>query len=82
MKSSFILEKNDLADGPRAGTLTLPCGIVPTPVFMPVGTQATVKGTLPRDLNEVVKCPIILGNTYHLNLRRGVDIVRKAGGPE
>ena len=80
MKSSFILEKNDLAGGPRAGMLTLPSGIVPTPVFMPVGTQATVKGTLPQDLHKVVKCPIILGNTYHLNLRPGVDIVRKAGG--
>lgn len=79
MKSSFILEKNDVAGGPRAGTLTLPSGIVPTPVFMPVGTQATVKGTLPQDLHKVVKCPIILGNTYHLNLRPGVDIVRKAG---
>ena len=60
--------------------LSLPNGDVPTPVFMPVGTQATVKGTLPRDLREVVKCPIILGNTYHLNLRPGVGIVRKAGG--
>ena len=80
MKSSFILEKNDEVGGPRAGMLTLPSGIVPTPVFMPVGTQATVKGTLPQDLHKVVKCPIILGNTYHLNLRPGVDIVRKAGG--
>ena len=80
MKSSFILEKNDVVGGPRAGMLTLPSGIVPTPVFMPVGTQATVKGTLPQDLHKVVKCPIILGNTYHLNLRPGVDIVRKAGG--
>ena len=80
MKSSFILEKNDEVGGPRAGMLTLPSGIVPTPVFMPVGTQATVKGTLPQDLHKVVKCSIILGNTYHLNLRPGVDIVRKAGG--
>ena len=80
MKSSFILEKNDVVGGPRAGMLTLPSGIVPTPVFMPVGTQATVKGTLPQDLHKVVKCPIILGNTYHLSLRPGVDIVRKAGG--
>ena len=80
MKSSFILEKNDVVGGPRAGMLTLPSGIVPTPVFMPVGTQATVKGTLPQDLHKVVKCPIILGNTYHLNLRPGVDIVRRAGG--
>jgi len=47
---------------------------------MPVGTQATVKGTLPRDMKEVVRAPIILGNTYHLNLRPGVDVVRQAGG--
>jgi len=64
----------------RAGLLNLPRGEVPTPVFMPVGTQATVKGILPRDIREVVQAPIILGNTYHLNLRPGVDVVRKAGG--
>ena len=80
MKSSFTLEKSNEQGNPRAGILTLPNGEVPTPVFMPVGTQATVKGTLPCDLHDVVKCPIILGNTYHLNLRPGVDIVRKAGG--
>ena len=68
MNSSFSLEKRNGQGSPRAGTLSLPNGEVPTPVFMPVGTQATVKGTLPGDLHEVVKCPIILGNTYHLNL--------------
>ena len=47
---------------------------------MPVGTQATVKGTLPRDLKDVVRAPIILGNTYHLNLRPGVEVVRQSGG--
>ena len=66
--------------GPRTGLLSLPNGHVPTPVFMPVGTQATVKGTLPRDIKNVVRAPIILGNTYHLNLRPGVDVVRRAGG--
>ena len=80
MNSSFTLEKGIGEGIPRAGILSLPKGKVPTPVFMPVGTQATVKGTLPRDLHEVVKCPIILGNTYHLNLRPGVEIVRQAGG--
>ena len=80
MNSSFTLEKGIGEGIPRAGILSLPNGKVPTPVFMPVGTQATVKGTLPRDLHEVVKCPIILGNTYHLNLRPGVEIVRQAGG--
>jgi queuine tRNA-ribosyltransferase len=67
-------------NGPRAGKLTLPGGDVLTPVFMPVGTQATVKGVMPGDLREVVKAPIILGNTYHLNLRPGVEVIRKAGG--
>ena len=80
MNSSFSLEKRNGQGSPRAGTLSLPNGEVPTPVFMPVGTQATVKGTLPGDLHEVVKCPIILGNTYHLNLRPGVEVVRQAGG--
>ena len=47
---------------------------------MPVGTQATVKGILPRDLLEEVRCPIILGNTYHLNLRPGVGVIAQAGG--
>ena len=69
-----------LESGARAGTLSLPRGKVPTPVFMPVGTQATVKGVLPKDLHETVQCPIILGNTYHLNLRPGVDVIAKAGG--
>ena len=79
--SSFSLESISSSKvGPRAGLLSLPKGNVPTPVFMPVGTQATVKGTLPRDMKEVVRAPIILGNTYHLNLRPGVDVVRQAGG--
>jgi len=62
------------------GKMILPGGEVPTPVFMPVGTQATVKGLLPVDLTEVVRAPIILGNTYHLNLRPGVEIIRDGGG--
>ena len=79
--SNFSLESISSSKvGPRAGLLSLPKGHVPTPVFMPVGTQATVKGTLPSDLREVVRASIILGNTYHLNLRPGVDVVRQAGG--
>ena len=81
IKSVFSSETPGLPpSGPRAGCLSLPRGKVPTPVFMPVGTQATVKGTLPRDLQDVVRAPIILGNTYHLSLRPGVDVVRQAGG--
>ena len=79
--SNFHIESDCLGQtGPRAGTLELPRGTVRTPVFMPVGTQATVKGTLPWDLKKVVRAPIILGNTYHLNLRPGVEVVRQAGG--
>jgi queuine tRNA-ribosyltransferase len=79
--SNFSLESGSSSKvGPRAAFLSLPNGDVPTPVFMPVGTQATVKGTLPRDIKEVVCAPIILGNTYHLNLRPGVEVVKQAGG--
>ena len=80
MKSSFTIQKTGKDNSSRAGSLSLPLGIVHTPVFMPVGTQATVKSTLTRDLHQIVKCPIILGNTYHLNLRPGVKIIRDAGG--
>ena len=66
--------------GQRIGKMILPSGEVPTPVFMPVGTQATVKGLLPVDLSKVVRAPIILGNTYHLNLRPGVEVIKDAGG--
>ena len=80
-RPGFSLSSNTFSNGKaRAGQLNLPRGKVPTPVFMPVGTQATVKGVLPGDIKKVVKAPIILGNTYHLNLRPGVQVVRQAGG--
>lgn len=63
----------------RAGTLRTPHGPVSTPAFMPVGTRATVKGVLPRDLREVGS-QMILANTYHLHLRPGEDVVRELGG--
>ena len=69
-----------MGNGPRVGKMILPGGEVPTPVFMPVGTQATVKGLLPADLVEVVRSPIILGNTYHLSLRPGVETIKSGGG--
>jgi len=75
--SNFMIRQSN---GPRTGNLSLPGGEVATPVFMPVGTQATVKGVMPRDLRDVVRAPIILGNTYHLNLRPGVEVIRQAGG--
>ncbi|MCL6581055.1 MAG: tRNA guanosine(34) transglycosylase Tgt, partial [Firmicutes bacterium] len=76
----FILEAG--GDGPcrpRAGILETAHGPVLTPVFMPVGTQGSVKGVSPRDLREL-GAQIILANTYHLHLRPGEDLVREAGG--
>ncbi len=64
----------------RAGILHTDHGDIPTPVFMPVGTQATVKGLTQRDLWEDLKAPIILGNTYHLFLRPGHELIRQLGG--
>src|SRR5438094_5214745 len=63
----------------RRGQLTTAHGTVETPVFMPVGTQATVKG-VPQDVLEELGVEILLGNTYHLMLRPGVEQIRKLGG--
>jgi queuine tRNA-ribosyltransferase len=63
----------------RRGRLTTPHGVVETPVFMPVGTQGTVKAMTPRDLEDV-GASIILGNTYHLHLRPGDDLIARRGG--
>ena len=79
-KTSFFIEKNDGKSDARAGLLQLPRGEIPTPVFMPVGTQGTVKGVMPRDLRESIKARIVLGNTYHLRLRPGSEIMRARGG--
>ena len=76
---SFELIKTDPETGARAGILHTPHGDIETPVYMPVGTQATVKGVFPRDLKEAGS-QIILANTYHLYMRPGDDIVKKAGG--
>jgi queuine tRNA-ribosyltransferase len=64
----------------RAGILHTAHGDIPTPVFMPVGTQATVKGLSQRDLWDELQAPIILGNTYHLFLRPGHELIRGLGG--
>ena len=63
----------------RRGRLTLEHGVVETPMFMPVGTYGTVKGMLPRDIEEI-KSQVILGNTFHLYLRPGLDVIREHGG--
>jgi queuine tRNA-ribosyltransferase len=69
------------ADGDaRAGVIHTPHGTFETPAFVPVGTKGTVKGVLPRDLKDVVGAEVVLGNTYHLFLQPGEDIVAKAGG--
>jgi queuine tRNA-ribosyltransferase len=76
----FKLEHTDSATNARAGVISTPHGEIKTPIFMPVGTQATVKGVLVPDLKDSVKAQIILGNTYHLYLRPGTEIIEKAGG--
>src|SRR3954464_13136271 len=75
----FELLKTDALTKARLGRLTTAHGVIETPVFMPVGTQASVKALDPRELNEM-GTQIILGNTYHLNIRPGMDIIRAAGG--
>ena len=75
----FELIKECSQTGARLGRIHTPHGVIDTPVFMPVGTQATVKAVLPRDLKEI-GASIILSNTYHLYLRPGFDIVKEAGG--
>lgn len=64
----------------RAGEITTDHGKIETPIFMPVGTAGSVKGIHTRDIKEDIKAQIILGNTYHLYLRPGIDIIEKAGG--
>jgi queuine tRNA-ribosyltransferase len=75
----FDVLASDSTTAARAGRLRLAHGVVETPVFMPVGTQASVKSVHPDEL-DAIGAPIILGNTYHLNLRPGVDVIRHFGG--
>ncbi len=76
---SYEVQHIDKYTGARAGVFHTPHGDILTPVYMPVGTQATVKGMYPRDLKEAGS-QIILSNTYHLYLRPGDELVKKAGG--
>ena len=78
-KFYFEQLKQDAKTGARAGILHTPHGDILTPTYMPVGTQATVKGVTPRDLKEA-HSQIILANTYHLYMRPGDDLVKEAGG--
>lgn len=76
----FELIAQDKHTGARAGVLHTAHGSIETPIFMPVGTVGTVKGILKEQLEQDIKAQIILGNTYHLYLRPGTDIIEKAGG--
>ena len=77
---TFEIQHNDSQSYARAGVITTAHGQVTTPIFMPVGTCGSVKGVHFSELREQVKAQIILGNTYHLYLRPGLDILRQAGG--
>jgi queuine tRNA-ribosyltransferase len=76
----FQLQYTDKSSNARTGLITTGHGTVETPIFMPVGTQGTVKAVHFNELKEDVKAEIILGNTYHLYLRPGIEILEQAGG--
>lgn len=76
----FNLIAKDKGSAARAGELVTDHGTIQTPIFMPVGTVGSVKGVYHRDLKQDIGAQIILGNTYHLYLRPGLDILRQAGG--
>lgn len=76
----FTLQHTDPLSKARAGRIETEHGVIETPIFMPVGTLGTVKGVHTRELEEEIKAQIILGNTYHLYLRPGLEIIQQAGG--
>ena len=76
----FDLKITDPKSKARAGSITTDHGVIETPIFMPVGTVGTVKGVHQTELKNEIKPDIILGNTYHLFLRPGLEILEKAGG--
>ena len=76
---TYELLHTDKNSGARRGVIHTPHGDIQTPIFMPVGTLATVKAMSPEELKEDVKAQIILSNTYHLYLRPGSKLVREAG---
>ena len=77
---TFELQHTDTASDARTGIITTDHGQIKTPIFMPVGTCGSVKGVHFEELRQQVNAQIILGNTYHLYLRPGLDILKKAGG--
>src|SRR3989344_519744 len=78
-ESGFHSE-HELKTGARAGAVKTPHGSFVTPAFCPVGTKATVKAVLPRDVRSLAGAEVLLANTYHLFLQPGEDVVREAGG--
>lgn len=76
----FEIHKKDAYSKARAGEITTAHGVIETPMFMPVGTVASVKSVHQRELKEDIKAQVILGNTYHLYLRPGTDVLHQAGG--
>ena len=77
---TFEISAKDTQSQARSGILQTDHGAIQTPIFMPVGTVGSVKGVLHRDLRDDIKAQIILGNTYHLYLRPGIETLKKAGG--
>ena len=77
---TFEIQHTDPNSNARAGKITTDHGVIETPIFMPVGTVASVKAVHQHELKEDIKAQIILGNTYHLYLRPGVDALERAGG--
>lgn len=77
---SFTIESIDEGSAARAGVLTTAHGNIQTPIFMPVGTQGTVKAVHQAELTDQINAQIILGNTYHLYLRPGIEVIEAAGG--
>ena len=80
MNPTFTLECSDKSSNARACLIKTDHGNIETPVFMPVGTQGTVKGVHQKELKNEINSDVILGNTYHLYLRPGIEIIEKAGG--
>lgn len=76
----YELQAKDICSNARAGIITTDHGCIETPIFMPVGTVGSVKAVHMRELRDEIKAQIILGNTYHLYLRPGMEIIEKAGG--
>src|SRR2546421_9281531 len=79
MQNEFAVVSADRHTKARHGRLTTAHGVIDTPAFIPVGTQGSVKAVSPRELREL-KAQIILGNTYHLFVRPGIDVIKHFGG--